>query len=43
MQIYFVVNVENLRLYEPPIIYYQEENVEIPYIDYFSREYLNEL
>ena len=27
MKIYSVVNVENLRLYEPPLIEYQGENV----------------
>ena len=36
MQIYSVVNVENLRLYEPPMIIDQEENVYIPSIEYFS-------
>ena len=43
MQIYSIVNVENLRLYEPPMIFYQEENAQIQYIEYFSLEYLNEL
>ena len=27
MQIYSVVNVENLKLYEPPMITYERENV----------------
>ena len=43
MQIYFVVNVENLRLYEPPLIEDQGENVHIPSIEEFSLEYLDEL
>jgi hypothetical protein len=43
MQIYSVVNVENLRLYEPPVIEDQGENVQIPSIEYFSLEYMNEL
>jgi len=36
MQIYFVVNVENLKLYEPPLIEDQGESVQIPSIEYFS-------
>jgi hypothetical protein len=43
MEIYSVVNVEKLRLYEPPIIEDQGENVHIPTIEYFSPEYMNEL
>ena len=43
MQIYTVVNVENLRLFEPPLIYDQVENVQLPSIDDFSPEYPNEL
>jgi hypothetical protein len=43
MQIYVVVNVENLRLYEPPLIEDQGENVQIPSIEDFSPEYLDEL
>jgi hypothetical protein len=43
MQIYSVVNVENLRLYEPPMIKDQGESVQIPSIEYFSPEYMNEL
>ena len=42
MKIY-VVNVDNLRLYEPPLIQDQGENVQIPSIEYFSPEYLDEL
>jgi hypothetical protein len=43
MQMYAVVNVENLRLYEPPLIDDQGEHVQIPSIDDFSPEYLSEL
>jgi hypothetical protein len=37
MQMYAVVNVENLRLYEPPLIDDQGEHVQIPSIDDFSQ------
>jgi hypothetical protein len=43
MQMYAFVNVENLRLYEPPLIDDQGENVQIPSIDDFLPEYLSEL
>ena len=43
MQIYFVVNVENLKLYEPPMIVDQDVQVQVPFIDDFSLEYLNEV
>ena len=43
MQMYAVVNVENLRLYEPPLIDDQGKHVQIPSIDDFSPEYLSEL
>ena len=43
MQIFVVGNVENLSLYVPPLIEYQEENVQIPSIEYYSLEYLDEL
>ena len=36
MQIYSVVNVENLRLFELPLIDDQGEHVQMPSIDYFS-------
>lgn len=35
MQIYFVVNVENLRLFEPPLIDDKVEHVQLPSIDDF--------
>ena len=43
MQIYSVVNVENLRLYKPPLIQDQGEHVQIHYIEEFSLEYLDEI
>jgi hypothetical protein len=43
MQIYSVVNVENLKLYEPPMIMDQRESVSVPSVDEFSPEYLDEL
>jgi hypothetical protein len=41
MQMYVVVNVENLRLYEPPLIDDQGKHVHIPSIDDLSPEYLS--
>jgi hypothetical protein len=43
MQIYSVVNVKNLKLFEPPMIMDQGEEVSIPSVDEFSLEYLDEL
>ena len=43
MKIYVFVNVENLSFYEPPLIEDQGENIQIPSIEVFSPEYLNEL
>jgi hypothetical protein len=43
MQIYSVVNVENLKLFEPPMIMDQDEEVSIPSVDEFAPEYLDEL
>jgi hypothetical protein len=43
MKIYSVVNVKNLKLYEPPIIIYEDEIIELPVVDYFSPKYLYEL
>ena len=40
MQMYAVVNVENLKLYEPPLIDDQGKHVQISSIDDFSPEYL---
>ena len=43
MKIYSVVNVENLRLFEAPLIDDQGEQVQLPSIYDFSPKYLNEL
>jgi hypothetical protein len=43
MKIYLVVNVENLKLFEPPMIMDQDEEVSIPPVDDFSPEYLDEI
>jgi hypothetical protein len=43
MPMYAVVNVENLKLYEPPLIDDQGEHVQIPSIDDFYPKYLTEL
>jgi hypothetical protein len=40
---YSVVNVENLKLYVPPMIIGEDEGVQDPIVDDFSSEYLNEL
>jgi hypothetical protein len=41
MHIYSVVNVENLKLFEPPMIMDQDEEVSIPSVDEFEPEYLD--
>ena len=43
MKMYLVFNVENLKLYEIPMIIEQYVQVQEPYVDEFSHEYLNEL
>ena len=43
MQMYSVVNVENLRLYEPPLIDDEGSDIQLPSIEYFSPEFLDEL
>jgi hypothetical protein len=43
MHICSVVNVENFKLFEPPMIMDQCEEVSIPSVDVFSPEYLDEL
>ena len=40
---YSIVNVENLKLYEIPMIMDQDVQVQVPYIDDFSHQYLNEI
>lgn len=43
MHIHSILNVENLKLYEPPMIMDPEENVQIPTVDDFSSKYMTEL
>jgi len=43
MHIYSVINVENLRLYEPSLIEDPEEQIQLTSIDDMLPEYLNEL
>jgi hypothetical protein len=43
MHIYLVVNVDNLKLFEPPMIMDHDEEVSIPSVDVFAPEYLDEL
>jgi hypothetical protein len=43
MSIYSVVNVENPKFYEPPMIMDQRESVSVPSVDDFFLEYLDEL
>lgn len=43
MQMYSVVNVENLKLYEPPLIMDTDEVGTTPTVDDFAPEYLDEL
>ena len=40
---YSIVNVENLRLYEPPLIADYESDIQLPSIEDFSLEFLDEL
>ena len=43
MRIYSVLNVENFKLYEPMMIIDPKEDTNIPTVDEFSPEYMNEL
>ena len=43
MQIYSIVNVQNLKFFELPMIMDQYEEISIPSIDEFSPEYLDEV
>lgn len=40
---YSIINVENLKLYEPPMIVGEVEYVQVPTVDEFALEYLDEL
>jgi hypothetical protein len=43
MQMYSMVNVENLKLCEPHMIMDEDESIQVLLVDDFSREYLDEL
>lgn len=43
MHIYLVVNVENFKLYESPMILDEEVDVQIPFVDDLSSKYMTEL
>jgi len=43
MKIYSMVNVENLKFYEPPMIMDKNEDVQVSIVDDFSPYYLDEL
>ena len=43
MQIYLVVNVENSKLYEPPMIMNKDESIQVLTLDDFCPKYLDEL
>ena len=40
---YSLVNIENLKLYDPPLIMDTEEVGQVPTMDYFALEYLDNL
>ena len=40
---YSVVNVKNLKLYEPSMIMVEVEDVQVPTVDGFAPKYLDEL
>ena len=42
MYMYLVVNVENLKLYGPPMIMDEYDNVQVPFDNDFSPNYLDE-
>jgi hypothetical protein len=43
MQMYSVVNVDNLKIYESPMIMDEDESIQVLAIDDFSLEYLDKL
>ena len=43
MKIYSIVNVENLRLYEPPLIDDQGSDIQLPSIEDFLPKFLDDL
>ena len=43
MHMYLVIIVKNLKLYEPPLIMDEVEDVQVPTKDDFAHEYLDDL
>jgi hypothetical protein len=43
MQMYSMVNVKNLKFYEPPMNTDDDESIQVPTVDDFPPEYLDEL
>ena len=43
MKIYSIVNLDNLKLYETPMIMDPRENVSVPSVDEFALDYLDDL
>ena len=43
MHMYLVVNVENLKLYEPPMIMGKVEDIQVPIVDDFVPKCLDDL
>ena len=40
---FFVVNVENMKLYDPPMIMDQEEDVHVPFVEKIAPKCLDEI
>jgi len=40
---YSIVKLENLKLYDSPMIMDQEDNAHVPYVDDFEPKYIDEL
>ena len=43
MKIYLVVNVDKLKLYEPPMIMDEDDSAQVPSIDAFAPKCMSEL
>ena len=41
MHMHSVINMENLKFYEPPMIVDEGEDVKVPTVDDFAPEYLD--
>ena len=40
---YSIVRLENLKLYDSPMIMDQEDNAHVPYVDDFEPKYIDEV